>query len=654
MLASPRVISPSQSGYQRLIVVVMTAGLAALALNSTGADVLPLLWLAGSVCETWAGTVMTLSWGYGLGLLPGAAAVIRRHPRLNQPLVRPGATEVSGMQRFWPLITAYWTSERWVEAWSLTAAMFAITTLISKSSVWVATATANFLSAIVSFHSTPDGSDPVAILTSSIVMFAAVNLGRHAATGVRHFSSNTLHRKARRWTQGQFSAALLGRNHIAMSLMSNRDGSATAPNRLPDNIDQRIDECTVAMYSGIIGLAMGLWGAITSIYFVSIAILERSVEVPFLERWFATAAATAGDLFGERVGAALTFSPGAYGSGLLVAVLVIIYVPLGTFCAWLIGRVLQRQTLERQACEATWRSELTMMLSRSDRLAISNGQRVQERVNGRLYTSIDDVWHRMNITQSGNMAFNDCYDFLSKRLVAYLPALPGYLAGTLSFRRYSAISELAAQLIDNCSWFIQVMPAIVNLKAHAIRLTEVASAIEVASDKARFHGRSGVHTFRHTTQDPRFGLTLKSVALHHRGHDAAPFVNVPEIHLRPGQWGLCPRPERLRQVEPPEGDRRAVAVRVRRDHPPRRVDAVLRRAGRGPAEPPHPEGAGDLPALHRDVPGRGGRARPRRSGARQVHPLARPRAPSRQAVERRPERRPAPAPRARTHHAAAA
>ncbi len=521
---------------QSVLAAAGTAAIMAVVLHLLLVDAPGAMFSGLSYVSTWAGTAMAITWGVGLSVLPLLYAFGRAHPKLRQPLRRPGKTPVSGMRGFWGLLSAYWTSERWAEAWSLTIAVFAITTLISKSSVWAATASADFLNSIVSFHTPTEGTDPVAVLMMAVAAFGGIYLARYGAIGFRHFVSASLHRKARGWTQAQFSSAMLGRNHIAMNLMSNRDAAPGAVGRMPDNVDQRVDECTNNMFGGIIGLAMGVWGSVTSIYFVSSAIISRSVEVPFLERWFAAAGAAATDAFGATVGAALTFSPGEYGSALLVAVVIALYVPLGTFCAWLLGRVLERQTLERQARDGTWRGELNEMLGRSGQLAISGGQRVQEQTNGKLYRGIDEVWHRMNITQAGFMMFTNSYNFLSKRLVSYLPALPGYLSGALTFRAYSATSELAAELIEDCSWFIQVMPAIATLKANAVRLSEVAEAIEVASDQTEFYSQTGVHKFRHLSQDPHFGLTLKNVALHHRGKDSAPFLTVPQINIRPGHW----------------------------------------------------------------------------------------------------------------------
>lgn len=485
-----------------------------------------------ALAAEWAGTIEAVSAGTLLTQLPPAIRYAVHVPTLR----RPWATPVSGMRSFWGLLLAYWASTRWVEAWSLTVGIFALTTVLSKSSVWAATASADFLSSIVRFHSPPIGVDPVAILLAAVAAFAAIHLGRIAGTGVRHFLSTTLHRKARGWMQEQFSSAILAQNHIAVGLMGNRDATPGKAGRMPDNVDQRIDECTTNLFAGTIGLAMGVWGSAASIYFISIAIIERSVEVPFLERWFEALSTAAGTTFGPTARALVAFSPGEYGSALLVAVLIAIYVPAGTFCAWCMGRVLERQTLRRQARDGTWRGELNDMLGRSGQLAISHGQRVQARTNRTLYSAIDRVWHRMNVTTAAFLVFTDGYSFLSKRLVSYLPALPAYIAGAMTFRSYAATSELAAELINDCSWFIQVMPAIAALKANAARLTEVAAAVEKANDQRRFYGETGVHEFRQLRQDRAFGLTLKNVALRHRGHDAEPFLHVPHLSLRPGQW----------------------------------------------------------------------------------------------------------------------
>ena len=438
------------------------------------------------------------------------------------------------MRSFWGLLTAYWFSERWVEAWALTIGVFGLTTILSKSSVWVATTSADFLNSLVRFHMPDDGVEPVTYLFTAAAIFVAVHLGRIGGAGVRHLCSSTLHRRARGWTQAQFSEAILARNDIAANLMSDRD--TDRGRRLPDNIDQRVDDCTSNIFGGLIGLAMGLWGAVASIYFISAAVLERSAEVAFLDRWAASFSGLVGRTFGPEAGAVVNVAPGEYGTAVLALAVALIYVPVGFLISWRLGRVLERQTVAQQACGGSWRGEFNMMLARAGQLAASHGERVQARVNHRLYGAVDRVWSRLIRTQFNFMVFTNSYNFLANRLVAYLPALPAFLSNAISFRRYSATSELVAQLINDSSWFIQVMPALANLKANARRLNELATAIDQTHDRAAFYGSTGVSDFRHMTQDPRLGLTIRQLELRHRGRSSEPFLRAHGLTFRPGAW----------------------------------------------------------------------------------------------------------------------
>lgn len=189
---------------------------------------------------------------------------------------------------FWGLLFAYWASERWREAWLLAVVVLAMTTLLSKASVWVALASADFLASLANVHSAEAGSDPGRAVLMAGAIYLALFLSRSSGVALRHYISATLHRRARGWLVGRFNDAILSDERIAMDLMSDRTESKGKP-RMPDAIDQRIDECSGSLYGGVIGLTMGLWGAVTSVYFVFAALLERSQQVPFLDRWAAQA-----------------------------------------------------------------------------------------------------------------------------------------------------------------------------------------------------------------------------------------------------------------------------------------------------------------------------------------------------------------------------
>ncbi|MDN3713968.1 hypothetical protein QWZ10_23285 [Paracoccus cavernae] len=67
---------------------------------------------------------------------------------------------------FWGLLSAYWRSERWREAWTLTAIVFVLTTVLSKASVWVALASADFMAALVNIQ--PASGDSALSASSSL------------------------------------------------------------------------------------------------------------------------------------------------------------------------------------------------------------------------------------------------------------------------------------------------------------------------------------------------------------------------------------------------------------------------------------------------------------------------------------------------------
>jgi ABC-type uncharacterized transport system fused permease/ATPase subunit len=433
---------------------------------------------------------------------------------------------------FWGLVSAYWISERWREAWTLSAVVLAITALLSKAAVWTATASADFIASLAEFHR-PDVAEPARVVLLSAVAFFGISVARSAGVAIRHLVSITLHRRARRWLVARFDAEILSDQRIALDLMSDR-GSGGAAGRLPDAVDQRLDVCTEGLYGGLIGLVMGFWGAVASIWFVSTALIRRSQPVELLDRAGAAANRAVGTLLGPEVAGRIDLAPGEYGTALLAAGLVLVYVPIITLFASRVGRVLERRTLERQASDGAWRGELASMLNRVGLVAASRGQESQRGTNARLYAAVDRAWRRQNVWVATMLMFKEVSTFLSQRLLAYAPALPAFMAGTIGFRTYAANSELTAELIGGASWFTNVMPEIALLKANAGRLTALAGAIERVRDRDRFYAETGKSNFRRRETIDGPMLAVEGLELCHRGHDAVPFVTVPRLVLRRG------------------------------------------------------------------------------------------------------------------------
>ena len=228
--------------------------------------------------------------------------------------------------------------------------------------------------------------------------------------------------------------------------------------------------------------------------------------MPALDRWAGQFTAWVESVAGPGVAARWTWRPATTAPRSCVALLVILYVPAVTGIAWLLGRVLERYTLERQKRDGAWRGEWAMLLGRVPQLAASRGERAQRRINSRLYGDLDRTWGRQNGWSAAMLMFTEVYNFLSTRLLAYLPALPALCRGQHELPHFAASSELTAELIRDVSWFINVMPAIATLKANAGRLIGTGrGAWSGCKERQAFYAETGVSRFDRTRGTGRRG-----------------------------------------------------------------------------------------------------------------------------------------------------
>ncbi len=418
------------------------------------------------------------------------------------------------MRSFWGLMRAYWFSERWKEAWTLTVVIALLTAISSKASIWIAEASGELVNSIAFFHDPRNESSLNSLLAAAGMLVFLVVFKDIAFVGVRHLFSTTLHRKWRGWLNTRFNSALLDANHTHFHLQhAARDRNGLAP-ETPDNIDQRVQDSIKGMTGGAIGLAMGVMGVATSLLFVGQKLIETSTVVYGLEFL------------------------GDYGSAILALSAVALYVPVNTLIALKIGRILERLTIAIQQAEGSYRGELTTFLRRSFHVAASRGENVQKEIHERLYVDIDRTWGRLNWINSSYMSFELIYNFIAARIVAYGPGLVPYIHGQIDLKGYITGAELVNSLIGQCSWFIQVMPSIATLNANARRVTDLANAIENVQQPQEFYRLTGRSDFRYGVQHQVFGLTVRSLELMHQGEDAAPFITVSNLRFRRGEWTL--------------------------------------------------------------------------------------------------------------------
>ena len=276
------------------------------------------------------------------------------------------------MRGFWGLMRAYWFSERWKEAWALTIIIALLTAVASKASVWIAEASGELVNSIAFFHNPLNMSPLATLLTNAGMLVLLVMIKDVAFVGVRHLFSSTLHRKWRGWLNSRFNKALLDGNHTHFHVQHAAKGKDGLIAEAPDNIDQRVQDSIKQMTGGAIGLAMGVLGVATSLYFVGQKLIETSTGGHGLE------------FFGDYGGAVLAFR----GGGALRAGKHLIAMKL--------GGILERLTIAIQQAEGSYRGELTTLLRRSFHVAAAGGENVQKEMHDRLYVGIDRTWGRLN------------------------------------------------------------------------------------------------------------------------------------------------------------------------------------------------------------------------------------------------------------------
>ena len=420
-------------------------------------------------------------------------------------------TPVSSMRGFWGLMKAYWLSDRWKEAWGMTFAITLLTAISSKMGVWWAEYSAELVNAIAYFHNPHNAAPLQHLLTAAGMLVLLTFIKDVGVTGIRHLFSSTLHRKWRGWLNQKFNDALLDDNHTHFHLQhESREDGLSRP--APDNIDQRVQESIKQMTGGAIGLAMGILGVVTSLYFVGKKLLETSTVVGGFEFL------------------------GSYGSVILAFTAILIYVPINTWIAVRLGGILERLTIAIQQAEGSYRGELTTFLRRSFQVAASGGETVQRKMHADLYSKIDRTWFKLNIFHSSYDSFERIYNFLGARIVAYSPLLLPYMQGSIGLKSYITGAELINSLIGQFSWIIRVMPEIANLKANARRVTSLAEAIETVQTPRDFYRTTGRSDFRFQRKDDVFAMTVRKLELLHEGDESEPFVTAEELLFLPGEW----------------------------------------------------------------------------------------------------------------------
>ena len=549
------------------------------------------------------------------------------------------------MRGFWGLMRAYWISDRWKEAWGLTIVIALLTALSSKASVWLAEASGELVNSIALFHD-PENATPLAsLLTSAALLVLLVLIKDAGFTGIRHLFSSTLHRKWRGWLDGRFNDALLDGNHTHFHLQHGASVQVNGSAAAPDNVDQRVQESIKGMTGGAIGLAMGIVGVFTSLFFVGQKLLEISTKVSGLEFL------------------------GDYGSAVLAFAAVATYVPLNTLIALKLGRLLERLTVRMQQAEGSYRGELTTLFRRSFHVAASRGEGVQKAMHDRLY-----LRHR---PQLGEPQQDQCRLHVVRADLQFrggphrrLRPEPHSLHAERHQPEELRDRRRAGQLADQPMLVVHPRDA----RDRDAESQCKAGDRSCRGDRERAAAarvlppQTGHSDFHYGTQNAVFGLRIQNLELMHQGSDAVPFLSAANLRFRRGEWTFvtgdsgCGKTSLIKainglwpygrgNVDFPDGVKTFYAAQdVKLPNVslkelvclPRRAARLFGRAGRGGASQIRPRRFHRAPGRRRPRGkglGPGSFRRPEAEAGRRPHPAAAARA----AVPRRGDRRARPA-----------
>lgn len=438
------------------------------------------------------------------------------------------ATPVSDMQTKTGLSLAYWRSDRRYEGAAFATGIGLLSYGIGTNSVLMGLQYADVAAHLFQYHY-PDNADPWIGLTDSVKSAAMLTGLQAGMTVSRHLMSTNLHRKWAGWLRAQFVDAMLNAHNSAYHIKSTMVSDDKGKEHSLEYVDQRVTECIKDSTGAQIGLAMGV---VTATSTLSAAVQEAfRISQPFDAPQFM-----------GRAGAALSDYMGASGTAVMTLATATLSVAVGTTLAYLIGRQITKVNAAMQETEAGYRNNINNLSRTAFYVAASAGKYVEEKLHKKFYKAVDNAWWKHNSVHAGFMGYSKLYNPFSTHIVSYLPALGNYVAGSMNLNTFLKTSSTAASVINSMEWFIDVMPALANLKTNLTRASDVAKSIDAVSDSHAYYQKTGISEFRYVSQSPEMGLYVQGLELMHAGHDAPPFLKARRVLLRPGDWAQISGP----------------------------------------------------------------------------------------------------------------
>ena len=361
-------------------------------------------------------------------------------------------------RRFWHLFKPYWVSEERAAAWTLLAAVVALTLGIVYINVKINEWQGDFYNNFQIPHKADacekyaKGSECQMLKQERVTreaefykliwQFTYLAFAFVIMAVYRQFLQQLLQIRWRRWMTGQFLDKWLHeRVHYRMQLTD----------RGTDNPDQRIAEDLNIFAGQTLSLFLGLLNAVvTLVSFVGIL-------------WVLSGAIT---LAGIRI------------PGYMVWVAVV-YCIIGSYIAHLIGRPLIALSFNQQRYEADFRFSLVRFRENTESIALYGGE---AREIGTFRDRFQALWGNFRRVMTQQKRLNWFANAFGQAAIIfpYVVAAPRFFAGAIDlgalFRTGSAFNQVQGAL----SWFVEAYPQLAEWRATIDRLTGFEQAIERA------------------------------------------------------------------------------------------------------------------------------------------------------------------------------
>lgn len=450
---------------------------------------------------------------------------------VKEPILPAGETAVGKMQTPLGFISAYWTSEKWAEAWGLTLGTFGLKTAHSASSVGMALSTAELISDITKYDTT--NPETLAAIQASAGAVGAFYLGRKVLDEGGHYIGAQLHRLSAKWDAAQFRKAFKEKG--VLPALTRETNSATKV-KVPPNIDEILDEPLTMVKYDALNLSLGVWGAAGTLYFMSKEFLERSQKVEFLDRWADDFNGMVSNNISPELAQHINLAPGEYGTAILAAGAMAMYVTPMTWVAYKMSKSVKKNQRAMIEAGGQRRSDLQDTLKNSHLTAASDGEEVYQDVDERSYALVNRLWNKQIGLATVYQSFKETYD-QGTRILSYVATAPAFLSGALTFDQAAANAEMLKGVMDGVSTPINLMPTYASLTAKTEKISNLAKAVEAAYQQDQFYSQTGVREFDYQTGEKGTGLSLKNVTLMKSSADGDEvIIQAEDVHFEQGTW----------------------------------------------------------------------------------------------------------------------